>query len=354
MTQGALLGHDEERYRHYRAQVAPGTPLRDGLDRIRLGHTGALVVLGTNRVVQAISTGGFRLECDFSPTALRELAKMDGGIVLSTDLERIVAAGVHFTPAAQLPTSETGTRHRTADRLALQTDIPAITVSASMGTITLFMAGLRYPIDSSERILVQAQQAVATLERYRGRLNEDAIALSAAELADTVTVADLSRAVQSWEMTRRLSEELRSYLEALGTDGRLLGLQHYELSLGIDRFTQLIEADYQLAHDSLVKGPLHYLPSGDLFELARVAEALSPGSDLGARLHSRGVRLISEAGQLSSDTTVALLEHFGDLPGVLAADVAELAAKAATSEKRAQNLKDNLVRLKYSAARAAS
>lgn len=346
MTQRALLGHDGERYRRYRTQIAPGTPLRDGLDRIRLGHTGALVVLGTNATVRKVSTGGFQVDCEFSPTALRELAKMDGGIVLSSDLDRILAAGVHFTPSARLPTQETGTRHRTADRVAMQTNIPAVTVSATMGTITLFMAGLRYPIESSERILGRAEQALATLHRYRARLDEELSRLSVAELANLVTVADLARTVQAWEMTRRLSEELQGYLEALGTDGWLLELQYYELSLGIDHISQLIEADYPLGSEqSLSLGKLGYLPTGDLFDLGRVADALGLGSDLTVSLPSRGLRLITQVGQLSTDTTVRLMEHFGDLQGIVTAGLPELAAITGVGEKRARGIKDELTRL---------
>ena len=106
------------------AQLAPGTPLRDGLDRIVSGHTGALVVLGTNPELEAISTGGFAIDVPFNATRMRELAKMDGAIVLSTDLTRIVAAAVHLSPAADIPTTETGTRHRTAERVAKQVGVP--------------------------------------------------------------------------------------------------------------------------------------------------------------------------------------------------------------------------------------
>ena len=182
MSRPRLLGHDEERYRRYRALLAPGTPLREGLERIRAGRTGALVVLGRNPVVDQISTGGFTVNTDFTPTALRELAKMDGGIVVDDQLSIIISAGVHFTPSAELPTIETGTRHRTADRIALQANIPVVTVSQAMSSIALFMAGLRYAIESSEQILVRAEQAVATLSRYRERLESSTAQLSALEI----------------------------------------------------------------------------------------------------------------------------------------------------------------------------
>src|SRR3954464_9186556 len=134
----------------YLARMAPGTPLREGFERILRGRTGALVVLGRNRVINAISTGGFALDVPFTPTALRELAKMDGAIVLSSDRQRIVRAGVHLMPDRSIETSETGTRHRTAERVARQAGLPVVSVSSSMATISLFLGDSRHQVEHSE------------------------------------------------------------------------------------------------------------------------------------------------------------------------------------------------------------
>ena len=145
-----------DRLRQYQRRLAPGTPLRAGLDRILHGRTGALVVLGNNAKVQQVSTGGFQLNVDFTPQALRELAKLDGAIILSNDLSRIIAAGVHLVPAGDLPTAETGTRHRSADRTAQASGVPVVTVSASMSTISLFMDGDRHPVETSGQMISRA------------------------------------------------------------------------------------------------------------------------------------------------------------------------------------------------------
>ena len=244
MSKRAVLGHDEDRFRHYRAMLAPGTELREGLERIRAGHTGALIVLGENRVVEQISTGGFRVNADFTATSLRELAKMDGGILVSDDLDRIIAAGVHFVPSGELPTIETGTRHRTADRISQQANMPVVTVSAAMSTIALFMAGLRYPIESSEQILARANQALDVMSRYRERLQEQA---------------------------KEFNE--------------LVQLQLYEATSGVDRIGRRVELSYaRTADQTFTLAALHQLPTGELLDPLSVAEAMGLPGELDAQL----------------------------------------------------------------------
>ncbi|BEH01556.1 MAG: DNA integrity scanning diadenylate cyclase DisA [Propionibacteriaceae bacterium] len=341
------LGHDEERYRRYRALLAPGTPLREGLERIRAGHTGALIVLGTNPVVEQVSTGGFTVNTDFTPTALRELAKMDGGIVVDDDLTTIISAGVHFSPSASLPTVETGTRHRTADRVALQSNVPVVTVSAAMSVIALFMAGLRYPIESSEQILVRAEQAVATLSRYRERLDSVTRELSGLEMDDLVTVGDLVQAVQPLAMVRRLAEELEGHVEALGVDGRLLQLQMYELTQGIDQLATLLELDYRDAGaERFTLDVLRHLPTGDLLDPVTVASAIGlTSADLDTHLRAHGYRIVSQSAQMSTTTAGRLLEHFGSLQAVFAASGSELAAVPGVGTARARAIRDGLARI---------
>ncbi len=265
--------------------LAPGTELREGLERIRAGHTGALIVLGENRVVEQISTGGFRVNADFTATSLRELAKMDGGILVSDDLDRIIAAGVHFVPSGELPTIETGTRHRTADRISQQANMPVVTVSAAMSTIALFMAGLRYPIESSEQILARANQALDVMSRYRERLQEQAKEFNELAAADQVRVRDVVQVAQPVEMIRRLADEIEGYVEALGVDGRLVQLQLYEATSGVDRIGRRVELSYaRTADQTFTLAALHQLPTGELLDPLSVAEAMGLPGELDAQL----------------------------------------------------------------------
>jgi len=226
------------------AAAAPGTALRDGLERILRGNTGGLIVLGYDRVVETICTGGFVLDVDFSATRLRELAKMDGAIVLNDDATKILRAAVHLVPDPTIPTEESGTRHRTAERVAKETGFPVISVSQSMQIIALYVDGRRYVLDQSAAILSRANQALATLERYKLRLDEVAGTLSALEVEDLVTVRDAVSVLQRIEMVRRIAREIEGYVVELGSDGRLLSLQLDELMGGVEQDRELIARDY--------------------------------------------------------------------------------------------------------------
>lgn len=229
------------------ALMAPGTPLREGFERILRGRTGALVVLGRNKIITELCTGGFPLDVPYTPTALRELAKMDGAIVVDIDTHRIVRAGVQLMPDPQIDTVETGTRHRTADRVARQSGLPVVSVSASMSTIALYLDAERHLVEHSDQILSRANQALQTLERYRGRLWQVTNRLSSLEVQDQVTVKDFALVAQRLEMVRRLELEVDGYVVELGSDGRLLTLQLHEVRAGIDDLRTLLEKDYRPA-----------------------------------------------------------------------------------------------------------
>src|SRR5258707_9319196 len=174
------------------ARLAPGTALRDGLERILRGRTGALIVLGYDDSVETICDGGFELDVRYAPTRLRELSKMDGAVVLSTDGGRIVRANVQLVPDPSIPTEESGTRHRSAERAAIQTGYPVISVSHSMSIVTVYVAGERHVMPDSATILSRANQTIDTLERYKTRLDEGSRRRSPAEMSDFETLRDAS------------------------------------------------------------------------------------------------------------------------------------------------------------------
>src|SRR3954469_5360712 len=187
-----MANEEMMRLRATLSRIAPGTALRDGLERVLAGRTGALIVLGHDRTVESICTGGFTLDVPFTATGLRELAKMDGAIIIDRDLTRITRAAVHLMPDPSIPSEETGTRHRTADRVARQSGFPVISVSQSMRIIAAYVGETRHGIEDSAAILSRANQALATLERYKLRLDEVSATLSALEIEDLVTVRDVA------------------------------------------------------------------------------------------------------------------------------------------------------------------
>lgn len=341
------------RLRQYQQLLAPGTPLRAGLDRIVHGRTGALIVLGHNRRVQQVCSGGFQLNVDFTPQALRELAKMDGAIVLSTDLTRIVRAGVHLVPPGDLPTAETGTRHRSADRTAQATGMAVVTVSASMSIISLFLAGHRHLVETTDQMISRADQTLATLSRFVARLDDVLAQLGTLEVAEQVTVRDLAQVAQRYEMTRRLSAEMRFHLDTLGVEGRLISLQHQELAATFGDLEPLLVADYagNLADPhAFTFSHLQNFSGDELLSTALVAEHLGfgPGAQLEAHVHSRGQRLLTAVGRLPAGLVARLLDQLS-LQELFGATVSDLLRLDGVGPTRVRLIRDALLRVSEAA-----
>jgi len=342
----------DESLRATLAAVAPGTDLREGLERILRGRTGALIVLGNDKVVDAISTGGFELDVEFSAAGMRELAKMDGAIVCDEAVTRIIRAGVHLMPDYSIITQETGTRHRTADRVARQTGFPVVSVSQSMHIIALYVGETRYVLENTGAILSHANQALATLERYKMRLDEVSGTLSALEIEDLVTVRDVAAVAQRLEMVLRIAKEIEDYVLVLGIDGRLLALQLDELVAGVDYERELVVRDYlptgrRSRTAESVLAEIDVLSAGDLLDVASVAKPLGLGGsdNLDSAVSPRGYRLLAKVPRLPASVVERLVEHFGTLQKLLAASIDDLQAVEGVGEMRARSVREGLSRL---------
>jgi diadenylate cyclase len=343
----------DETLRSVLATVAPGTALRDGLERILRGNTGGLIVLGWDRVVDSLCTGGFPLDVEFSATRLRELCKMDGAVVLSTDGLRVLRAATHLMPDPAIPTEESGTRHRTAQRVAQQTGFPVISVSQSMRIVSLYIGEGRYVLASSTELLSRANQAIATLERYKTRLDEVSHSLSALEIEDLVTVRDAAIVSQRLEMVRRIADEVTGQVVELGTDGRLLALQLDELMAGVDADRELIARDYmpsgrrgRPAADVL--SDMAELSAIDLLDLTQVARAMGlPSTPEGqeSAVSPRGYRLLARVPRIPAAILDRVVEHFGGLQKLLAASVEDLQVVDGVGETRARAVREGISRL---------
>jgi diadenylate cyclase len=343
---------DTLRLRATLASIAPGTSLRDGLERVLRGRTGALIVLGNDKTVESISTGGFTLDVPFTATGLRELAKMDGAIILDHEATRILRAGVHLMPDPSIYSEETGTRHRTADRVARQSGFPVISVSQSMQIIAVYVGEIRYVLEDSGQILSRANQALATLERYKLRLDEVSSTLSALEIEDLVTARDVAVVAQRLEMVTRIAREIEDYVLELGSDGRLLSLQLDELVTGVDLERELVVRDYlpngrrrRKAEDILTE--LGGLSASDLVDIASVAAALGLGSSehLDGAVTPKGYRLLAKVPRLPSTVVDRLVDHFGSLQKLLSAGIDDLQAVDGVGELRARSVREGLSRL---------
>ncbi|WP_019201017.1 DNA integrity scanning diadenylate cyclase DisA [Tsukamurella sp. 1534] len=332
-------------------RVAPGTVLRDGIERILRGRTGALIVLGYDEAVENLCDGGFHLDVEFAPTRLRELSKMDGAVVLSTDGTRIVRANVQLMPDPATPTQESGTRHRSAERTAIQTGYPVISVSASMSIVHAYVDGIRHLVDDAAPILSRANLAIATLERYRHRLDEVLAQLSRAEIEDVVTLHEVSLVMQRLELVRRLAVEIEQHVLELGTSGRQIALQLEDLLGDVTSLREPVLRDYLPGGDAAVPAAIpriDALTDADLLAAPRIAEAMGFSGTVEAQdepVSPRGYRLLGSVPRLPARHVDAVVGAFGTLQTLLAASAADLQSVPGLGTDGARHVREGLSRI---------
>ena len=310
-------------------------------------------MLGNDKVVDSIATGGFVLDVPFTATGLRELAKMDGAIIVDKDVTRILHAAVHLMPDHTIPSEETGTRHRTADRVARQTGFPVISVSQSMQIIAAYVGETRHVLEDSGQILSRANQALATLERYKLRLDEVSSTLSALEIEDLVTVRDVAVVAQRLEMVTRIAREIEDYVLELGTDGRLLSLQLEELITGVDARARAGDPRLparrpprQAARGRCSPGSSRSpRPSWSTRPPPRGSSAWAAASTSTARSPRAATGCWPRCPGCPRAVVDRLVEHFGTLQKLLSAGVDDLQVVEGVGELRARSVREGLSRL---------
>lgn len=331
--------------------VAPGTGLRAGIERIIQARMGALLVVGAGPDVLHVCSGGFLLDAEFTPQRLSELAKMDGAIIVTADCARIVRANVHLVPDSNIPTAETGTRHRTAERVARQVPVPVITVSEDRSEVAIHVGDLKRSIEPTPRVMARADQALQILERYKARLDAVSGSLSALEVEDLVTLRDVATVLQRAEMVRRISEEIEGYVVELGADGRLVLLQLDELMGGVEADRRLVgkdyfqpTADWELAD---VMGRLSELDDDGILDLHEVLAVLhlGPAVGLDSAVQPRGFRILHKIPRLPDSVSDHVVTRFANLQKIMRASETDLVQVEGVGDARARAIKDGLARL---------
>ena len=229
--------------------VAPGTALREGIDGILNARTGALIVIGDPEELSFLNSGGIKLDIEYTPGMLYQLAKMDGAIILGANATKIAVANMQLMPDPTILSLETGTRHRTAERVAKQTAALVIAVSQRRDVVTLYVEESKYVLEDITVVLAKANQALATLEKYRARLDQVSTRLTALEFEAGATLHDVLAVLQRSELVTRMAVEIERRIVELGTEGRLIEMQLEETMVGSAAEKSALVRDY-LAEDS--------------------------------------------------------------------------------------------------------
>jgi len=331
--------------------IAPGTSLRDGLENIVRAKTGALIVLGDTEDVLSIVDGGFNISCEFSPAHLYELAKMDGAIVLAHDSKKILYANAQLMPDPFIATKETGTRHRTAERVSKQTGALVISISQRRNIITIYKGNHKYVLKDVSEILNKANQAIQTLEKYKTVLNQATANLTALEFEDLVMVFDIVKVIQRTEMVMRIATEIERYILELGNEGRLISMQLEELTGDAEEDGINIIRDYYIhnedrSYESVMKA-VKNLSSEELLDLITIAKLLGYDdgiNSLDLNVRPKGYRVLNKIPRLPSNVLENVIETFGSFQEILKASISQLDAVDGIGEIRARTIKEGLRR----------
>jgi diadenylate cyclase len=332
--------------------VAPGTALREGLDNILHARTGGLIVIGDPEELSFLFSGGIKLDIDYTPALLYQVAKMDGALVLNSNATRIATANVQLMPDPTILSLETGTRHRTAERVSKQTDALVIAISQRREVVSLYVDGAKYILEDIPVVLAKANQALATLDKYRTRLDQVSTRLTALEFEGGATLHDVLTVLQRSELVTRMAVEIERYIVELGTEGRLIEMQLEEVMVGVAADKAALIHDY-LAADSdetfaAALDQLGRMPHQDLLDFGRLAELMGYDRKLNTLdypVSPRGFRILGRVPRLPKLVVAQIVKEFGGLDELLAATDAELETVEGVGEIRAKDIREGLRRL---------
>ena len=332
--------------------IAPGTPIREGLDNILKAKTGALIVIGDSEEVLNLVDGGFKINQEYTPSRLYELAKMDGAIVISSDLKTILYANTQLIPSPDIETTETGTRHRTAERTAKQTKELVISISQRRNIITIFKGTTRYVIEESSKVLGKANQAIQTVEKYKAVFDSKLSILNEYEFNDIVTLDNVITAIQRAEMVMKMVEEVQKQIFELGEDGRLIEMQLQELVGDLEEEELLIIKDYispkkkdkeNKALEEIIKLELSELLNKNILAKILGYEYFDNYDEVG--VYTKGYRLLNKIPRMPSNIVENLVKSFKSFQHILIADIPTLDKVDGIGEIRARTIKQSLQRM---------
>lgn len=321
---------------------SPGTSMRTALDDLMGAGIGALIVVDNGDLLNIVD-GGFRVNCRFSSQRLVELAKMDGAIILSADLKKILYANTLLYPSIGMSTKETGTRHKAAERTAKQIKTITVAVSERKKKITIYYGNIKHELEKSSEVLRRAAETLQILEKQKEIFNDLIINLNILEISNLVSTNDVCKILQRMEMIRRISEMVRRYLIELGKEGNIVSMRLKELTKNMGRERERIIEDYFKMRSSKVEMILRNIDFDHLVETSHLSDMLFEGA--GDRsISPRGLRILNKT-NLPEKDIILLINNFGTLDRIFDATEEDL-VQVFRNEDSVSVLKESLESLK--------
>jgi diadenylate cyclase len=298
----------------YLKKVSPGTGLRTVINDLIRSDLGALIVFYTPELEKTIE-GGFRINCRFTPQRLFELCKMDGAIIVSQDLRRILFANVLLTPDPSILSNETGTRHKAAERTAKQVNTFCITISERKKKTTLFFGNSKLALRSSEEVLREISTTLQVLEKQREIFDELLGKINILEVSNLVSVADICKLIQRAEIILRHSEVLKKDFVEAGKEGNLMNLRYKELVKGIEKKEEELIRDYAKLSLKKTKTLLENLTFEGMLELDSIARLVFE-QELEDSASPRGFRFLAQL-KLSDKESSMIVKEYRNLSEII-------------------------------------
>ena len=325
-------------------QLIPGQPLRNGVDLVADKKTGALIVIGTSAKLEKISSGGITLNnCSYTPEMLSELAKMDGAIIVDANVNNILKANVHLNPSDNIPTSQTGTRHRTAERVSVETELSVIAVSEESSTIKVFINNTVNELEESSIIFGKVNESLQSIDRTRRRFDDAVLELGELEVENTLTNQQVLEVIQRGELLGRLSHQVRKEATDLGEDSGLVMIQIDSLESGVRNTLDLVLKDHlptkRFRNINKAVDEIANLTYEELNSIQHLGSVLFMES-LDEVSTSKGYRILARLPGLPDNLHDSLIQKFKTLPNLLTASTDKLFEVEGIGRSRAQQLRE--------------
>lgn len=326
--------------------VSPGTPLRTVINDLIGSGLGAIIVFETPELISSnLFDGGFRINCRFTSQKLFELCKMDGGIIVSDDLSRILFANVLMTPDNSIHTSETGTRHKAAERIAKQAKTFVIAVSERKRKTTLYYLSSKYYLKTTDELLREVSSALQVLERQRDIFDNCLNNLNVLEMSELVSVGDVCKIIQRSEMILKISETIKKNFAELGKEGNIMQMRYRELIRGVEKIKIEILRDYSVLSLKKSSTLLSNFTFDGLLDIEAISRLIIE-KPFEENISPKGFRFLSHLGVAEKEIS-QIVKQFGNLRRMLDADSSEfeivLKGRAGVTKEQIMKLREQIL-----------